>query len=59
VFLDPEDGSWRHALDPTNRGSSLVWEGKPDAYHAPRATLIPRLPLAPALAVALGEALLG
>ena len=59
VFLDPEDGSWRHELDPTNRASSLVWEGKPDTYHALQATLIPRLPLAPALAAAVGEGLLG
>ena len=63
VFLDPEDGSWRHELDPANRASSLVWEGQTDTYHAPRATLIPRLLLAPALAVALavalGEGLLG
>ena len=59
VFLDPEDGSWRHELDPTNRASSLVREGKPDTYHALQATLIPRLPLAPALAAAPGEGLLG
>ena len=59
VFLDPEDGSWRHELDPTNRASRLVWEGKPDTYHALQATLIPRLPLAPALAAAVGEGLLG
>ena len=55
VFLDPEDGSWRHELDPTNRASSLVWEGKPDTYHALQATLIPRLPLA----AAVGQGLLG
>ena len=42
VFLDPEDGSWRHELDPANGPSSLVWEGKPDTYHALQATLIPR-----------------
>ncbi len=59
VFLDPEDGSWRHELNPTNRASSLVWEGKPDTYHALQATLVPRLPLPPALAPAVGEGLLG
>ena len=58
MFLDPEDGSWRHELDPTNRPSSLTG-GKPDTYHAFQATLIPRLPLAPALAAAVGEGLLG
>jgi hypothetical protein len=35
-----------------------VWEGKPDTYHALQATLIPRLPLAPALASALAAGLL-
>ena len=58
VFIDPDRGSWRHELDPTNQPSSRVWEGKPDTYHALQATLIPRLPLAPSLAAALGAGLL-
>ena len=58
VFLDRELGSWRHELDPSNRPSSEVWKGKPDTYHALQATLIPRLPLAPTLAVALRDGLL-
>ena len=58
VFIDIDDGSWHHELDPTNRPSSLVWSGKPDTYHAVQATLIPRLPLAPTLAAALRDGLL-
>ena len=33
-FVDEKHGSWRHQLDPQNRPSSHVWEGKPDVYHA-------------------------
>ena len=58
VFLDPELGSWRHELDPQNRPSGVVWNGKPDTYHAVQATLIPRLPLTPTLAAALRDGLL-
>jgi sulfoquinovose isomerase len=58
-FLDPERGSWRHELSPLNEPSSKTWEGKPDLYHAFQATLVPRLPLAPMLAVALRNGLLG
>ena len=58
VFIDPVHGSWHHELDTNNRPSSLVWQGKPDAYHALQATLIPRLPLTPALAAALAAGLL-
>ncbi|MDP9392957.1 MAG: AGE family epimerase/isomerase [Actinomycetota bacterium] len=49
-FLDPDRGSWHHELDPANRPSATVWQGKPDVYHAYQATLIPQLPLAPTLA---------
>src|SRR4051794_4139217 len=58
-FLDPERGSWRHELSPLNEPSSKTWEGKPDLYHAFQATLVPRLPLSPMLAVALRNGLLG
>jgi len=58
VFIDRELGSWRHELDPQNRPSGVVWNGKPDTYHAFQATLIPRLPLAPTLAAALRDGLL-
>ena len=59
VFIDSEQGSWRHELDAQNRPSSQTWSGKPDTYHAFQATLIPRLPLSPTLAAALRDGLLG
>lgn len=51
---DVERGSWHHELDRTNRPRAVVWPGKPDLYHALQATLLPRLPLAPGLARAVG-----
>lgn len=51
--LDPAGGSWWHELGTDNQVSRTVWEGKADIYHALQATLIPRLPAAPALAAAL------
>ncbi|MGI8646225.1 MAG: AGE family epimerase/isomerase [Nocardioides sp.] len=59
VFIDRDLGSWRHELDAQNRPSAVVWDGKPDTYHAFQATLIPRLPLAPTLAAALRDGFLG
>jgi mannose/cellobiose epimerase-like protein (N-acyl-D-glucosamine 2-epimerase family) len=56
--VDRDAGSWHHELSMDNCPSSIVWRGKPDVYHAFQATLIPRLPLAPALAVALRDGLL-
>lgn len=56
-LIDRERGSWHHELDPTNVPSREVWPGKPDLYHAFQATLLPLLPLAPGLAVALREGL--
>ena len=58
-LLDREGGSWWHELGPDNRVSRTVWVGKADVYHAVQATLLPRLPLAPALAPALAAGLLG
>ena len=52
-------GSWFHQLDRSNRPAASVWSGKPDLYHVVQATLLPRLPAAPGLAVALREGLLG
>ena len=52
-FIDRAEGSWHHQLDPLNRPSATVWEGKPDTYHAFQATLIPLLPLNPTIATAL------
>ena len=54
-LIDQRQGSWHHELGPDNKPSSQVWSGKPDAYHAYQATLIPQLPLAPTLAVALRD----
>ena len=50
-LIDPA-GSWHHELSPDNRPTSNTWPGKPDVYHAVQATLLPRVPLAPALASA-------
>ncbi|MBA2465952.1 MAG: AGE family epimerase/isomerase [Nocardioidaceae bacterium] len=58
VFLDHRLGSWHHELDPDNRPGGVVWRGKPDTYHALQATLVPRLPLTPTVAVALRDGLL-
>ena len=58
AFIDRRLGSWRHELDQHNRPSGVVWNGKPDTYHALQATLIPRLPLTPTLATALRDGLL-
>lgn len=52
-LVDTERGSWRHELDRHNAPSALVWEGKADLYHAVQATLIPLIPIAPALAASL------
>ena len=52
-LIDPEHGSWHHELDPENRPAATVWPGKPDLYHAVQATLIPRLPLTPGVALSL------
>jgi len=51
--LDPIEGSWWHELGVDNSPTHTVWEGKPDTYHAVQATLIPRLPISPALAASL------
>ncbi|MBO3087896.1 AGE family epimerase/isomerase [Cellulomonas dongxiuzhuiae] len=57
--LDRDGGSWWHELGTDNRVSRTVWAGKADIYHAVQATLVPRLPLAPALVPALAAGLLG
>jgi mannose/cellobiose epimerase-like protein (N-acyl-D-glucosamine 2-epimerase family) len=51
-------GAWRHELDAGNRPSARTWAGKPDVYHALQATLLPRLPVSPAIAPALAAGLL-
>ncbi|MFN3866783.1 MAG: AGE family epimerase/isomerase [Demequina sp.] len=57
--LDRVGGSWWHELGADNRVTRTVWEGKPDIYHALQATLIPRLPVSPALAASLAAGNLG
>ena len=52
-LIDKKYGSWHHELDRHNRPSATVWRGKPDVYHALQATLLPGLPLAPAIVPAL------
>jgi mannose/cellobiose epimerase-like protein (N-acyl-D-glucosamine 2-epimerase family) len=56
--IDYAQGSWFHELDPENHPAATIWQGKPDVYHAVQATLLPRLPLTPALAPALAAGLL-
>ncbi|RYV50662.1 AGE family epimerase/isomerase [Pengzhenrongella frigida] len=56
-LVDHERGSWHHELDTSNTPSAEVWPGKPDLYHAFQATLLPLLPLAPGLAVAVRDGL--
>jgi mannose/cellobiose epimerase-like protein (N-acyl-D-glucosamine 2-epimerase family) len=56
-FIDRDRGSWVHELPVGD--TAPVWSGKPDAYHAYQATLLPQLPLAPVLAAGLRQALDG
>ncbi|GGO70109.1 hypothetical protein GCM10012276_07900 [Nocardioides deserti] len=53
------DGSWLHELDARLAPSGLTWPGKPDAYHATNALLLPSLPLSPSAGVALRAGELG
>jgi mannose/cellobiose epimerase-like protein (N-acyl-D-glucosamine 2-epimerase family) len=55
LFIDRENGSWRHELNPQNQPSADIWAGKPDLYHAYQATLLPVLPLEQSLATALAQ----
>jgi len=50
-FVDDATGSWHHELTPAMGPSSRAWRGKPDAYHAFNALVLPSLPLAPSVAV--------
>ena len=56
-LIDRERGSWHHELNVANVPSREVWPGKPDLYHAFQATMLPLLPLAPGLAVAVRDGL--
>ncbi|ALJ21988.1 AGE family epimerase/isomerase [Microbacterium sp. No. 7] len=57
-LIDTENGSWWQELSPENEVSHEVWDGKPDIYHLMHCLLVPRLPLAPAMAPALAAGLL-
>jgi mannose/cellobiose epimerase-like protein (N-acyl-D-glucosamine 2-epimerase family) len=54
-FIDHAGGSWHHELDANNRPAGTIWPGKPDLYHAYQAVLLPGLPLAPSLALAVSR----
>ncbi|CAK9886346.1 MAG: Sulfoquinovose isomerase [Candidatus Erwinia impunctatus] len=54
-LIDPRHGSWRHELDKHNQPSSIVWEGKPDLYHAWQLTQICRLPLTPMIGLSIKQ----
>jgi mannose/cellobiose epimerase-like protein (N-acyl-D-glucosamine 2-epimerase family) len=49
-LVDRVGGSWHHELDTANRPAATIRPGKADLYHAFQATLLPRVPLGPALA---------
>ncbi|WP_221585527.1 AGE family epimerase/isomerase [Microbacterium sp. G2-8] len=57
-LIDTENGSWWQELSPENVVSTEVWDGKPDIYHLMHCLIVPRLPLAPAMAPALAAGLL-
>lgn len=57
-LVDRERGSWRHELGPDNRPAAETWTGKPDAYHAYQAALLPLLPPSPTPATAVAGGLL-
>jgi sulfoquinovose isomerase len=49
-FVDGEAGSWHHELNPQNRPSATIRDGKADIYHAVQAMLSPQLNLGPSFA---------
>ena len=54
-WVDPVTGSWAHQRSPDLSPSDTVWSGRPDLYHSVGAVVLPRLPLWPAAATALGR----
>lgn len=52
VYIDDQRGSWLQELDAGLAPDAHQGHLKPDLYHAYQATLLPRLPLAPTLALA-------
>ena len=57
-FVDAEQGSWRHELSPQLQPSSVVWQGRPDIYHAYQACLVGALGEITSFAGALREGVL-
>jgi sulfoquinovose isomerase len=55
-LIDRQGGGWFHQLDPDNRPTTTVWEGRPDLYHAYQATLFARIPGTGGLAAGLRDA---
>jgi mannose/cellobiose epimerase-like protein (N-acyl-D-glucosamine 2-epimerase family) len=49
-FVDHVNGSWHHTLDRDGKPTAAIEAGKPDAYHAFQACVLPSLPVAPSLA---------
>ena len=41
---------WHHELDVHNRPSGVVWDGKPDIYHAGQTLLLADVPVTGSLA---------
>lgn len=58
-LVDHDLGSWHHELDAQNRVAGTVWKGKPDAYHAYQAALLPTLPVVPSFARAIADRTVG
>ncbi|WP_152361610.1 AGE family epimerase/isomerase [Microlunatus speluncae] len=55
-LIDHDQGSWHHELDRDNRPSTIMWDGKPDLYHALQASLLTELPIGPSLVARLRAA---
>lgn len=51
TFIDRQRGGWYQELDETLKIDPNAGDVKPDLYHAYQGTLLPRLPLAPNLAL--------
>jgi sulfoquinovose isomerase len=55
TFIDRENGGWRHEMDVEGHLGRGTWDGKPDAYHAVQAVLLPLLPFGSSFAAALRD----
>lgn len=57
-YLIMGNGRWLGELNPHNEADGTVWPGSPDVFHPAKALLLPRLPLAPTIPVALAQDLI-